>query len=77
MPRKEHHLVPNPDGGWDVKRNGAERASAHAETKAEAEKAGREISRNQGTEFVIHGKDGRIQASDSHGKDPNSPKDKK
>ena len=20
MPRKEHHVVPNPDGGWDVKR---------------------------------------------------------
>ena len=77
MPRAEHHLVPNPDGGWDVKRNGAERASAHAETKTEAEKLGREISRNQGTEFVIHGKDGKIQNPDSHGNDPNPPKDRK
>lgn len=75
MPRDEHHLVPNPDGGWDVKRSGSERASVHSDTKAEAEKAGREISRNQGTEFVIHGKDGVIQSSDSHGHDPNPPKD--
>jgi len=75
MPRKEHHLVPNPDGGWDVKRNGADRASVHADTKADAEKAGREISRNQGTEFVIHSKKGVIQDSDSHGNDPNPPKD--
>ncbi|MFA6507784.1 MAG: DUF2188 domain-containing protein [Treponemataceae bacterium] len=77
MQRPEHHLVPNSDGGWDVKRNGAERASFHAETKAEAEKAGREISRNQRTEFVIHGLDGKIQQSDSHGNDPNPPKDHK
>jgi hypothetical protein len=77
MPRKEHHLVPNPDGGWDVKRNGAEKASVHADTKAEAEKYGREISRNQKTEFIIHDKNGKIQNSDSHGKDPNPPQDRK
>ena len=65
-----HHVVPHPDGGWDVKRSGAERASGHFDTKAEAEDAGREISRNQGTEFVIHRKDGTIQRKDSHGNDP-------
>lgn len=77
MPRNEHHLVPNPDGGWDVRRNGAERASIHADTKAEAEKAGRDLSRNQKTEFVIHGQDGKIQSADSHGNDPNPPKDQR
>jgi hypothetical protein len=75
--RKTHHVVPNPGGGWDVKKGGAQRASVHRETKQEAEDAGREISRNQGTEFVIHGRDGVIQRSDSHGHDPNPPKDKK
>lgn len=75
--RKEHHVVPNPGGGWDVKRENASRASIHTDTKAEAEQAGREISRNQGTEFVIHGRDGVIQRSDSHGHDPNPPKDQK
>lgn len=76
MARKTHHVVPNSNGGWDVKRGGASRASVHTDTKAEAVKAGRGISRNQGTEFVIHGTDGKIQRSDSHGGDPCPPKDK-
>jgi hypothetical protein len=71
---KSHHVVPNPDGGWDVKRGGASRASVHTETKQEAIDRGREISRNQGTEFRIHNKDGRIASSDSHGNDRNPPK---
>ena len=75
MKRKEHHIVPNKNGGWDVKRENAERASAHADTKAEAEKIGRAISQNQQTEFIIHGLDGKIQRSDSHGNDPCPPKD--
>ena len=74
MARKEHHVVPNPDGGWDVKRNGAQRSSGHFETKEEAVNAGRQISQNQGTELVIHGMNGRIQSSDSHGNDPCPPK---
>ena len=77
MTRDEHHVVPNPDGGWDVKRSGADRASLHAETKREAIDKGREISRNQGTEFIIHNKDGRISNPDSHGNDPNPPRDRK
>ena len=74
--RKTHHLVPNSKGGWDVKRGGSKKATVHAKTKAEAEKIGREISKRQGTEFVIHGLNGRIQRSDSHGNDPCPPKDK-
>jgi hypothetical protein len=77
MPRKEHHVVPNSGGGWDVKRDGAEKASAHAETKVEAIKIGRIISQNQETELIIHGEDGKIQRADSHGNDPFPPRDKK
>lgn len=36
--------------------------------------AGRKISQNQKTELVIHGMNGRIQSSDSHGNDPCPPK---
>ena len=64
---KTHHVVPNPDGGWDVKRGGASHASSHHGTKRDAIDRGRQISRNQGTEFRIHNKDGRIADSDSHG----------
>jgi hypothetical protein len=69
-----HHVVPHAGGGWDVKRNGAGRASGHFDTKAAAVDAGREISRNQGTEFRIHNRDGRIASSDSHGHDPHPPR---
>ena len=71
---KTHHVVPNPTGGWDVKRGGADRASGHFDKKQDAIDAGREISRNQGTELKIHNKDGKISQSDSHGNDPHPPK---
>lgn len=77
MPRDEHHVVPGPNGGWDVKRSGGERASAHAETKKAAIIIARTISQNQKTELVIHNKNGRIANSDSHGNDPCPPKDHK
>lgn len=71
---KSHHVVPNPSGGWDVKRGGADRASSHHETKREAIDNGRLVSRSQGTELRIHDKDGRIANSDSHDRDPYPPK---
>ena len=77
MSRDEHHVVPNSEGGWDVKRSGGERASVHTDTKKEAVDAGRRISKNQNTELVIHNKDGKIANSDSHGNDPCPPKDRK
>lgn len=73
--RKTHHVVPSSEGGWNVQKGGASRASKHFDTKKEAESWGREVSRNQKTEFLIHGKDGKIQSADSHGGDPNPPKD--
>jgi len=69
-----HHVVPNPTGGWDVKRGGGQRASGHYGTKREAIDQGRQVSRNQETELRIHNKDGRIAQSDSHGNDPSPPK---
>ena len=74
MSRDTHRVMPHEDGGWQVKRDGDERASHRTETKAEAEKIGREISRNQQTELQVHRKDGTIGDSDSHGNDPDSSK---
>lgn len=76
MPRKEHHVVPNKEqGGWDIKKGGGSKSIKHTETKKESEKIARKISQNQESELVIHGEDGKIQRSDSHGNDPNPPKD--
>lgn len=68
--KRSHHVVPNPDGGWDVKKSGADRVSGHFDRKQDAVDSGRQISRNQRTEFFIHGQDGKIQRKDSHGNDP-------
>ncbi len=75
MPKRDtHRVMPHPEGGWQVKRDGDQRATHRTDTKAEAETLGRDISRNQQTEFQVHRKDGTIQKSDSHGNDPFPPK---
>lgn len=69
------HVVPNPDGGWDVKAPGASRASSHHDTQADAINRGRDIVGNAGGgELNIHGRDGQIRAKDTipKGNDPRS-----
>jgi uncharacterized protein YdaT len=58
---KTHHVVKNPNGGWSVKKSGASRASGIFKTQDDAKKSAQEISKNQGTRVVVHGKDGRIK----------------
>lgn len=68
------HVTPHPDGGWQVKGEGNSKATIITDTKQEAIDAAREIAKNQGTELIIHGKDGKIQSKDSHGNDPFPPR---
>ncbi|MFI7123783.1 DUF2188 domain-containing protein [Amycolatopsis sp. NPDC049868] len=79
MSEKNRHVVPNPKGGWDVKKPGSDRASAHRNTQREATDRARAITKNTGGETVIHGKDGRIRDKDTspRGNDPIPPKDKR
>ncbi len=72
--RREHHVVPSADGGWDIKKGGGSKSIKHYDRKEDAEARARKISQNQGSELVIHGRDGKIQRSDSHGNDPYPPK---
>ncbi|GKT10336.1 DUF2188 domain-containing protein [Desulforhabdus sp. TSK] len=76
MPKKSgsHHVVPNANNGWDVKKEDATRGSGHVDKKQDAVDARSRISQNQGTEFYIRGKDGKIRNKDSHGNDPYPPK---
>jgi uncharacterized protein YdaT len=71
---KSTHVVPNSGGGWDIKQSGGKRSSGHFDTKQEATNRARTISKNQETELVVHNKDGKIAAKDSHGNDPYPPK---
>jgi len=74
MSGKSTHVVPNPQGGWDIKQSGGKRSSGHFDTKQDAVNRAREISKNQSSELVVHNRDGKIASKDSHGGDPYPPK---
>ena len=76
MPKKDIHVVPREDG-WAVRREGAQRDSSHHARKSDAMESARDTARRERVEVVEHGKNGRIQDSDSYGNDPNPPRDKK
>ena len=67
------HTVPH-EGEWANRREGSERVSKKYATKKEAEEAGRTIARREGTEHLIHKKDGKIGQRNSYGNDPHPPK---
>lgn len=75
MPKKKKttHVVPNPDGGWDVKIGGQTKPASHHDKKSTAVDKARNISKKENSELYIHGKDGKIQRKDSHGGDPYPP----
>ena len=76
-----YHVSKNKDlDKWGAKREDSDRVSEYFDTQAEAEKAAKEFSSNNGGgEVRIHGLDGKIRDSDTvpPGNDPNPPKDKK
>jgi len=43
-----YHVVQGQNGGWNVKRDNADRASAHADTQREAEKEAKQFSSHSG-----------------------------
>lgn len=66
------------DGKWVNKRNEADKASSAHDTQAAAEKAARDMLKNQGGgELTTMGRDHKIRSKDTiaPGNDPNPPKD--
>uniref|UniRef100_UPI0032170D22 DUF2188 domain-containing protein n=1 Tax=uncultured Draconibacterium sp. TaxID=1573823 RepID=UPI0032170D22 len=74
--KKNQHVVPR-GKDWVVKGAGNEKATRLVSTQKEAIGIAREIAKNQQSEVVIHGKDGRIRDKDSYGNDPCPPRDTK
>lgn len=56
-----YFVSPHPDGGWQVKRSGAQKALKRFKTKAEAEAYAKQVASNQGVGVVRQKKDGKIQ----------------
>lgn len=73
MARKNQHVVPS-DDGWAVKSAGSRRATKVFSTQKEAISAARGIAQRQGSELLVHGRDGRIREKNTYGKDPYPPK---
>lgn len=73
MSGKNQHVVPHEDG-WAVRGAGNSRATSVHDTQRDAIDAARGIAQNQGSELLIHGRDGRIRERDSYGGDPFPPK---
>jgi hypothetical protein len=74
--KRDLHVVPRADG-WAVRREGAERDWSHHGRKSDAMEAAHDTVRRDRVEVVEHGKNGRIQDSDSYGNDPHPPIDRK
>lgn len=74
--KKNLHVVPN-DDGWAARREGSQRVSKTFDTKKEATDWARDQAKKDHVELRIHNKDGQISDSDSYGRDPNPPKDRK
>jgi len=77
MTKKNIHVTPHKDGGWQVKRGGSKRATKITDTQKEAIDIATQNAKNQKTGTKIHGRDGKIRAGNSYGNDPCPPKDKK
>jgi hypothetical protein len=77
MKKKNIHVTPHKDGGWQVKKGGAGRATKRTDTQNKAIKIANRIAKNQKTDTKIHGRDGKIRGGNSYGNDPCPPKDKK
>lgn len=71
--KTNQHVVPV-KGEWGVRGAGNTRLTSVHSKQSDAIAAARQISQNQGTELLIHNRQGVIRARDSHGNDSCPPK---
>ena len=71
--KKNVHVVPR-NGDWAVRREGAQRDSSHHDTQTAAIEAAKQTAQREGTEMLIHGRNGQIRERNTYGPDPYPPK---
>ena len=72
MSKKNQHVVPL-GNGWAVKSAGAGRATVITTKQSDAISAARDIARNNHSELIVHGRDGKTRERNSYGNDPHPP----
>jgi uncharacterized protein YdaT len=73
MAKRNQHVVPL-GNAWAVKGEGSKKFTVITETQKDAITVAKGIAKNNKSELVIHGKDGKIRDKDSYLRDPNPPK---
>ncbi|NCU05116.1 MAG: DUF2188 domain-containing protein [Chitinophagaceae bacterium] len=73
MSKKNQHVVPH-GKEWAVKGAGNGKATVIVPTQQEAIAKGREIAQNQGSELLIHNRQGQIREKNTYGVDQHPPK---
>ncbi len=71
--RKRVWVSPDGDGGWDVKTQGAKKATGNYEDKVEAVKRAKEVAKAAPSgrgQVIIQRRDGIIQTEHTYGADP-------
>lgn len=71
--KRSQHVVPS-DGKWAIHAAGAKRATRYFKTQRTAISVAKRIARQQESELVIHGRDGRIREKSTYAKEPFPPK---
>jgi hypothetical protein len=71
--RKNQHVVPHSEG-WAVRSAGSQRVASVHDTQREAIQSGRQAAIRQGSELLIHGRDGQIRERNTYGNDLYPPK---
>ena len=71
---KTQHVVPHPNGGWQVKDAGNTRATVRTSTQTEVISVAKKIAQNQKTELIIHNRLGQIREKNSYGNDNYPPR---
>lgn len=75
--KRDIHVVPHKDGGWATRKEGASRVGHREGTQGAAIEKARDQAKREQVEVVIHRRDGSIRDSDSYGRDPHPPRDRK
>ena len=72
--RNTRHVVPNPNGGWSVRKYGAERATRVFPSQEAAVAAARLLAQAENTDLYIHARDGSVRQKHSFRRstDPNA-----
>ncbi len=75
--KNKYHITQRPDGKWQGKQEGADRASVVSDKKSDVQKETIHIAKNKGdASVIIHGQDGKFQEERTYPRSEDPPESK-